>query len=249
MRERPPIFDLNHSSSPLARGLAAGYLGCGPGTGMCVDSSINRKHGLLTNMDPATDWVFADELGRWATDFDKLNDYVTAPFVGSFVGSISVWVNLTSITHIPYLFDFRIAGGTGYCYITATTAAIQKTSGTSYVNGVPAAALATSGWCHLCINGITIASSVVILGQKNDLANNYTLHGKLSDFCIWNRALSPSEISAAADPWNRNLSCGGVPLIREPRPLRGFIGQAGGGGAATFPWLWRRNSRVIGASA
>ncbi len=34
-------------------------------------------HGTLTNMDPATGWVWSDELGRWCLTFDGSNDHVS----------------------------------------------------------------------------------------------------------------------------------------------------------------------------
>ena len=81
MNQRPTIFDLDYQS-PLGRGLVYAGLGSGPGTLRATDSSIQRNHGTLTNMNPATDWVWAQELGRKGLDFDG-DEYVNVPDAAS----------------------------------------------------------------------------------------------------------------------------------------------------------------------
>lgn len=63
-RQRPsyPRIDFTH---PLASGLVFAGLGGGASTLQYTDSSPYGNHGVLTNMEPATDWVFDQTLGRW----------------------------------------------------------------------------------------------------------------------------------------------------------------------------------------
>ena len=66
---------------PLSRGCVAAFC---PRAGMVggrrlidlVNPGPHGNHGTLTGMDPATDWAFAPELGRWALDLDGVGDYV-----------------------------------------------------------------------------------------------------------------------------------------------------------------------------
>jgi len=53
--------------------------GHGHGSARMIDSSGFGNHGVLTNMTPLTDWVYAPELGRMATDYDGSNDHIVLP--------------------------------------------------------------------------------------------------------------------------------------------------------------------------
>lgn len=75
LTQRPDAFVLNRAS-PLYPGLVFAGLGASAGTNFYRDSSDYGNHGTLTNMDPATDWVWDGTLGRWCLDFDGSNDYV-----------------------------------------------------------------------------------------------------------------------------------------------------------------------------
>lgn len=91
MADRPEYFDLG-TNSQLAQGLVFAGLGRFSGSTHYHDSSLYGNRGTLTNMDPATDWVWDSFLGRWVLDFDGANDYVSLPainFAGAF--SISLW--------------------------------------------------------------------------------------------------------------------------------------------------------------
>lgn len=61
---------------PLAKGLV-GYWLLNDGGTLVWDYSDNGNHGILTNMDPATDWV-AGKFG-YALDFDGVDDYADVP--------------------------------------------------------------------------------------------------------------------------------------------------------------------------
>lgn len=72
----------------------------GVGTVVARDLTTNRNHGILTNMDPPTDWV-SDTAngGTRALDFDGVNDYVRIGDVldSAFVGAaarftVAAWI-------------------------------------------------------------------------------------------------------------------------------------------------------------
>jgi hypothetical protein len=73
--ERPDSFELN-TDNQLAQGLVFAGLGRIAGSTHYRDSSLYGNHGTLTNMDPATDWVWDNFLGRWVTKYDGSNDEV-----------------------------------------------------------------------------------------------------------------------------------------------------------------------------
>ena len=113
-----------------------------------------------------------------------------------------------------------------------------------YINGVEERSANQTGNVRASVGSVFHAA--------NWKASSYWL-GQQTDVGLWSRALAPSEIAALADSSNVMLRCGGVPLIQDPRARRGFVGQAGGGGATAgaTPWLYahRRGSRIIGAVA
>jgi hypothetical protein len=83
-----------------AQGLV-GLWGPGPtGGGTLFDMSGRGNHGTLTNIDPATDWVFDAERG-WVLDFDGVNDFVAVPALDGWVSgrtnfSLATWIKFTS---------------------------------------------------------------------------------------------------------------------------------------------------------
>jgi len=56
-----------------------------------------------------------------------------------------------------------------------------------------------------------------ILGNYDPGSYTQNFGGIIADPMLWQRALTPSEISALADPSNVDLRVGGVPLILPPR--------------------------------
>ena len=102
---RPPIEPSYESGyaprdgEPLYPNLHKGLVGAWcPSLGVTGrtlrDVSGRNNHGTLTNMDPATDWVVSG--GKYALDFDGVNDYTTIPMNPIFnmpnVKTISAWM-------------------------------------------------------------------------------------------------------------------------------------------------------------
>jgi hypothetical protein len=61
----------------------------GNGTTTLTDL-VGSNDGTLTNMDPATDWVLDD--GKYALDFDGVNDYVAASALTPDLVSVCAWI-------------------------------------------------------------------------------------------------------------------------------------------------------------
>ena len=94
--------------------LRQGLVGCwvpslGASGYRLIDRSGNNNHGVLTGMDPGTDWVPSG--GKLALDFDGSNDYVTAtsPQIGQLTKniSVSIWQNLGATGRIASLFGLN----------------------------------------------------------------------------------------------------------------------------------------------
>lgn len=264
-RERPRFPRINRRHH-LASGLVFAGLGGGASTLKYVDSSLWGTHGTLTNMTPATDWVWDGTLNRFALDFDGSNDSVNMGTGGIYPSTMSfaawIWSSSTSST-------YRCIAGR-YTGTTATSVwrleldnpntkmlfsvIIGDSAKTADVVGI-----ATDTWFHFCgvhdgsvvttyVNGIEQGSAnaasgaidtdpcAFVLGARSTGSTNWK--GKLSDPLLYSRALSPAEISMLADPSNVMLSG----LILPPR--RRLWAVSGGAPAVT-----RRNLIIGGGVA
>ena len=230
-------------NSPLYQGLVFAGLGPHPGGYDFHDCSPYKNHGTLTNMDPATDWVWVPELGRWGLDFDGSDDVISVPdsnsldftIANSF--SVSVWIYPFSITYLHKLPGIVQKG----CYeADSGFEIIQNRDNTTIgalgeigfiVNNEDLYSDTIAGantWTHvLCVkdatnqyiyfNGMQVASRATTAFIDNALALEIGrrhpsatrpgfFNGFITDPFICNRALSPSEIQALADPSNAMLS-------------------------------------------
>ena len=247
--ERPENFEVD-LSHPLMRGAVLLGLGQAHHSIRYRDESAKGNHGVLTNMDPATDWLWEPKLGRWALDFDGSNDYVQLPLLPPIrasacwchLGAIPDWFTLSLFstnTGYPYFYcwDMAIAN-----YGGAWTTQGYISDGVTQVTGtaVPMAKVLThiglnlvGGYLDLYINGtlqahdatavIPIAGVAAFTRVGDTSSGSMTYIGKLSDLCLWSSARSPADFASLADPSNVMLSG----AIREPGLRRSFIGQAG----------------------
>jgi len=249
-----PAFPRINILSPLAKGLVFAGLGGGAGSVGLVDASGYGNDGTLTGMDPATDWVWAPELGRWALDYDGSNDYVSIANMDTIVdavqyqllGTVSLWFRTSDNSQATQGAAELAAGltdGTPAWLIQINSGNLRTfTSGDIYWHSH---AIANNTWYHyaLTCDGTTYRLYYNGVAQSPRAKTAYTCHHglvilgngyngyavcQIADPIAWSRVLSPSEIAALADPSNVMLRCGGSALIREPRPLRSFIGQVGG---------------------
>jgi len=235
-KQRPDSFRLN-PLHPLARGLVFAGLGGLHGGVQYQDHSLHRNHGTLTNMDPATDWVWSEELGRWALrGFTSNTSYVTLPQVLSSApwtcagwanpdraeGGADHWAIACRSTNLDSLLTLRESG----------SVQVTDDSWTRVVRVV----ISVLGWHHwaaVCTGDgaadtVTMYRDGVSIGSDSMSGHtiNYTRidkHGKtyssdteecpMSDPLIYNRTLTPAEIRQLADPSNVMLSG----LIRPPQ--------------------------------
>jgi hypothetical protein len=213
---RPEAFILN-ADSPLADGLVFAGLGQHVFGKHYHDSTeqlgFAGNHGTLTNMDPATDWVFDSELGRWGLDFDGSGDNVNVPDVFNGVGDFTTCciAQTTTTSSRQYIFA---STNEVQLQIHNTLGVQAAVSGTT-ISG-PAADTAMHFYslrrrgvkCELFIDGESVAfnndgSALSTAGADwriGQLTNgSYSFNGVISDVLVHNRSLSLSEIQTLAD--------------------------------------------------
>ena len=99
----------------------------GPSGLNLYDLAGGRRHGTLTNMDSPTDWVRSQ--GRYALDFDGINDYVGGfgNIQAAFGLTISAWFLAGSTTRSRHSIYFSSQDGSPDIY-----AHIELISGSTY---------------------------------------------------------------------------------------------------------------------
>jgi hypothetical protein len=260
-RWRPAYSRLN-MRHPLANGLVFAGLGGGASTNAYLDSSPYGNHGVLTWMDAATDWVWSSTLNRFVLDFDGTNDYVAwsgGTAISGNVSSLSCWIMCRTYDTAGFVFFGTNTGGN--CYWQWQNTGVVFIQGVATTNS--SGAINDSVFRHICctssgsllavhVNGVqgmtrAIAPTALAAGVKSfgigdwvgSLGGNFSLNGQMTDVLFHNRVLSPSEISALADPSNVMLSG----LILPPR--RRLWAVSGGGTPAAFKAAWARNSNNL----
>jgi hypothetical protein len=183
-----------------------------------IDRSGYNNHGVLTNMDPNTDWVTSG--GKGALDFDGVNDFVqfSVPDFGD-IASISFYLYLRSNSgnyktwlHKPSRFDMR----TGFFPDNNKYEIVWFYNGSVYTVGTPIIAN-LNVWQHHCfvanksslalyINGVlkdtgrfwfntpTNPTALIEIGGKSGTASEFS-NSQLDDIRVYNRALTPQEIN------------------------------------------------------
>jgi hypothetical protein len=96
MGQRPRDFWLN-GGHPLATGLVMAGLGRFPKSNKYPDSSLYGNAGTLTNMEPATDWVWSDYLQRWCLSLGGTDEYVLhgVPPLTAAPATLAAWIYAT----------------------------------------------------------------------------------------------------------------------------------------------------------
>ena len=249
--ERPENFEVD-LSHPLMRGAVLLGLGQSHHSFRYRDESDKGNHGLLTGYTgagntPVDRWGRA--LGRAVLGFDRIGDKVPCAqsVSASATGTYAAWTNLTLGLYQFVMGDGNIAtdrNGVSLYWATANKPIFEVSNATTYKLIIANNAL-SAGWSHvagvwdgaflqLYINGRSAAAAVAStlvptpayalqIGYAAQNSGGYMAGGSLADECAWSRALTPAEIGILADPSNVMLSG----AIREPRPRRNFIGQAG----------------------
>jgi hypothetical protein len=227
---RPRVFELDKTHY-LAQGLVFAGLGRIAGSTHYRDSSLYGNHGTLTNMTPATDWVWDNFLGRWVTRYATddavplagtltgVLDFVTGPF------TFTAWMKITSsAAQYKSIIGKRSSVGYQYVYrLNNNKQSLLRTGGsldstTSLVDSVwahGAVAINADGSGTFYLNGVpdgTLANKSITHHDTNvyvgsfESASLVSFLGGLADVCIHNRSLSTAEIQQLADPSNAMLS-------------------------------------------
>ncbi len=211
---------------PNTDNLLKGIVGCwSPSLGVTGntlrDVSGRNNHGVLTNMDPATDWVSTSVRGvsGRVLDFDGSNDYVNlgrSPISGAMPRTIVIWVKV--ISH-PSTFNrlFYAAGS-----LASTNGSrfqfgrLAGTTGNWYFNGFNANAAFGPGdlnWhmhalsydgvtLNWLVDSVSIGASALSLNTHNDIhyigadVGGVGSNSQIGELVIYNRVLSQSEISS-----------------------------------------------------
>lgn len=260
-RSQIPRIDPQHW---YAQGLVYALLGGGSPTLLCRDAGPFGLLGTLTNMDPATDWVFNGELNRWCLEFDGTDDYVSIPATAALNGThftASAWVWwINAGTTYARIVD-RVYNGQFGMYVGEASrvlgASLSTTGGNfdgtiSSANSIPES---NTAWVHVAatyngdkltsyINGaidtvteanngvLNASTSIMCVGQRADAGGNRQIEGKLTDVCVWNRALSSLEILPLANKFNTHLS--GL-ILSDAEEVWPVVSAAAGLGYS--PWI------------
>ena len=187
-----------------------------------IDRSGYGNHGVLTNMDPGTDWVASG--GKLALDFDGVNDYVATALSCSNRSNldISAWIFKSSTSHNVFVGagEGTGAGPRANIYILGTTTYVtaESTGGSAYGQ----VSNTRTGWNHfhysyfytgssssdslkLWINGVeqSLTYTGFIPGSLGNVgffeigrSKGEALYGtaQFDDVRAWSRRLTPSEI-------------------------------------------------------
>jgi len=198
----------------------------GPSGLSLYDLAGGRRHGTLTNMDVATDWVRSQ--GRYALDFDGTNDYV-----GGFANiqvirglTISLWFRATNTSKARHSLYSGSSDDSPDLY-----AHIQQVSGTTYAHnlyfrnayaGTGTSFTLDTAWHHYAwilslgsgtkyyldgrLQGTTASANEPIqdnltqsIGAVPGLAGGgFTAQGEIDDVARYGRELSGGEIRLLA---------------------------------------------------
>ena len=243
--------------------LDAGNTKSYPGSGTTWSDLIsgNGNNGTLTN-GPTFDSISGGSIV-----FDGTNDYVSLSNVqpGTNDFTISVWVYKNNNTSNDYVWDFGANGGTlsagtdilgyGFRYYNATLGTssnmytqgtipnvsewyevtITRNSGTStmYVNGQ--SITSSSGDTH------NISSTTLYIGRYGG-GTGYEHDGRISNFKIYNRALSASEVK-------QNYNAIKSRFVSAPTPsivTSGLVLHLDAGNSSSYPGSGTTWSDLIG---
>jgi hypothetical protein len=226
--QRPDYFALDPCHD-LAQGLVFAGFGRFPGGYRYDDATESMfgggNHGSLTNMDPASDWVWVPELGRFAQAFSDakyISSVSKVGFSGS-VGTFASWEKWINPTGAKQLFAYRRGSShqirvLGYdsnpnFFIYDSTTTIKRRLASVLGRGL------TGSWVHIActwnlgelnifINGRLANGTLTGAGTgifDFGLSDAWQIGGSeisAADPLIFNRALSPGEIATLADPSN-----------------------------------------------
>jgi hypothetical protein len=222
---RPSRFRLN-TSHPLAQGLVFAGLGQHPGGGTLYDSSGYRHDGTLTNMDPATDWMWISSLGRGAFDCDVSETaHVLTPItIVDYPITLAIWARRSSNENNKHLYMQGTGDGGKLLSVHTRTNGLRCDFNYSGGDG-PYFLFEYSPdteWHHIALVILDTALAPIlyydgqlIVPSDNEFsrsatgdtlqigaATNSSWLGELADPMLWNRAIMSAEARVLSDPSN-----------------------------------------------
>ena len=73
-------------------------------------------------MDPPTDWVMDEELGRWRIDYAGLDDFVISTFAITPPFTLSAWIKVVSVAASNFCISISNPGSNGEQWYLGTGA-------------------------------------------------------------------------------------------------------------------------------
>lgn len=251
---KPGTASYQDSSQQRNHGVLTGYTGAG-------------------NL-PANKWTYDKTLRRAVLGFDGVGDYLQFPDSGIWDATGQyLYVSLFLKWNSTQTSMFACSGGNYQNQVNwmlsknMTANSIQVGSGDGFGANV-AVSCSDGEWVHIAttypgssttwpvyVDGTFAGNSGKApwwMGAGKGLRFGYAWPGytggyfdtAIADILIGKRTLTPSEISALADPDNVMLRCGGVDLIQGVQTL--WPGLGAGASVARFPWQQRRSRRMAG---
>lgn len=225
---RPAQFELDYSH-PLAKGLVFAGLGANAGSTRYQDSSVFGKSCSLSNMEPNTDWVNLN--GRRGLYFGGTDESVIIPQSARSAWSSSAFTLMYIFRYAsgsyPYVFGYRrglsnqIRHDRDAVILYNASTQYTRVNGITYSPGViyHEAVVVANDLMAVYHNGVSVgtfgqqatpASVDMSLANEFEIGRGYHdgsyMIGEVADFCVWNRAISATEIRQLADPSNVMLS-------------------------------------------
>lgn len=211
------------------------------------DLSGRNRHGTLTNMDVGTSWSLIN--GRRYLSFDGSNDRVVTSVSQSQFGSLSVsaLVRMNAVSQIHAIIAQSNSGDTDaswglYVLGNFSNRPAFKVNG-NWSNIFSGASITSGAVVHLAavftagvsvdvyINGVpttwplaftpTSSTRAITIGSESVGTNRNQCSGAVTDVCLWNRRLFPSEVvllekqSAALLESRRSISLGSAFRFRR----------------------------------
>jgi len=212
-----------HAPSSLRDGLVFYGSGEHPGGTYYHDASGRENHGTLSGYtDPGSAWVWSEELGRSALDFDGTDDHVTIPHSASLAPenvTFGCWFQVLGLTNNWGLIHKGTASRDVWVYLYASR--LRGNVGNNYPIYLSTTTLSIGHWYHLAItrDAATLRSH---LNGIVEIDGSYTgsfsttdplylgvggtgfthLPCVIADFFLYDGVLSASEIQWLADPTN-----------------------------------------------
>ncbi len=209
--------------------LRQGLVGCwcpslGASGFRLIDRSGYGNHGVLTGMDPGTDWVPSG--GKLALDFDGINDYVATNLSCSNRSNldISAWIYRASTSNNAYVGagEGGASGPRANIYIAgSTTYVTAETSGSVAYGGVSNTRI---GWNHFHYSYVYIGSNsdnlkLWINGVEQSLTYTGFTPGSLGNVGFFEIGRTKGELSYATAQiddvraWSRRLTPNEIRLL------------------------------------